>query len=67
MVGGRNKRKIRTGWNDRSFAKTPLCSSFQRVVVYGTAGGGIHFEQGGCWPRNRPPPNRTPTVMIYNV
>lgn len=47
MVGGRNKRKIRTGWNDMSFAKTPLCSSFQRVVVYGTAGGGIHFEQGG--------------------
>lgn len=47
MVGGRNKRKRRgTGWNDMSVAKTPLCSSFQRVVVYGMAGGGIHSEQG---------------------
>lgn len=46
MVGGRNRKIRRTGWNDMSVAKTTLCSSFHRVVVYGKAGGGIYFEQG---------------------
>lgn len=67
MVGGRNKRREgATGRNDiRRCSNSALfifsetgCVELEKAYV---------LNRGDCWPRNRPPSNTIPTVMIYNV